>query len=55
MTLERNVQPEYSTEIMTSRTPPQNLAAQDEPINSKNIPTTLNVLTNSDDFEFGNR
>lgn len=55
MTLERNVQPEYSTDIMTSRNTPENPTGQDEPINSKNAPTTLNVLTNSDDFEFGNR
>ena len=55
MTLERNVPPELPTRIMTTRSTPDNLKGQDVPIYSKHTPTTLNVLTNSDDFEFGNR
>ncbi|XP_061164753.1 mitogen-activated protein kinase kinase kinase 13-like [Saccostrea echinata] len=58
MTLERNLQPEYSSVIM-SRVPHRtsNLDVpqqRDEPINSRNSPSTLNVLTTSSDFEFSN-
>lgn len=60
MTLEQNVEElDQNDNSMTSKNqaydrldvPPQ----KDEPIYSRNSPSTLNVLTNSSDFEFENR
>ena len=60
MTLERNIQPVYSEDRMHGARPPASQRLEiprtrDDPINSRNSPTTLNVLTCSSDFEFSNR
>ncbi|XP_033728080.1 mitogen-activated protein kinase kinase kinase 13-A-like [Pecten maximus] len=56
MTLDRDTRPDYTDETMTSQAASYALQVlqRDEPINSRNSPSTLNVLTNSSDFEFTN-
>lgn len=58
MTLERNILPEYNASegsAMTTKTAVLDVPKKDEPINSRNSPSTLNVLTTSTDLEFSNR
>ncbi|KAL5006161.1 hypothetical protein ScPMuIL_017319 [Solemya velum] len=54
MTLERNVWPKLTEEKMSAITKALDIPKKDEPINSRNSPSALNVLTNSSDFEFSN-
>lgn len=57
MTLERNILPEYNATdgpAMTTKTAVLDIPKKDEPINSRNSPSTLNVLTTSTDLEFSN-
>ncbi|CAI9727390.1 mitogen-activated protein kinase kinase kinase 13-like isoform X1 [Octopus vulgaris] len=57
MTLERNILPEYNASegsAMTTKTAVLDVPKKDEPINSRNSPSTLNVLTTSTDLEFSN-
>ncbi|XP_071112201.1 mitogen-activated protein kinase kinase kinase 13-B-like [Haliotis cracherodii] len=58
MTLERNAQPEYTQQSMSTATTCTSKAIdipkKDEPMFSRNSPNMLNVLTASSDFEFSN-
>ncbi|KAK3578064.1 hypothetical protein CHS0354_032712 [Potamilus streckersoni] len=62
MTLERNTRPEsvpithrkMTSVAVSSATDLLQHQRRDQPINSRNSPSTLNVLTSSSDFEFGN-
>ena len=71
MTLERNIQPPVSNQIIMSATPASTILVpdasavdstgnsldvpKDEPMYSRNSPNMLNILTASSDREFSNR